>query len=152
MKHSFLTRTVSWFSLLALVAQFLVGCGGDSSSGPKAVAKDIDVVALMEQLQSGEKQARFNALIELGDGRENAAPALDMVVDVLKNDKEADVREMAAYVLLQMGESAAKPALEDLKEAFNKEKNPRVKINIVNAWNAIDPDSSPSQGMPKTSP
>ena len=59
---------------------------------------------------------------------------------------------MAAYVLLQMGEKSAKPAIATLKEAYAKEKNPTVKLNIVNAWNAIEPETSPSQGMNATGP
>jgi len=149
MKH--LKFLSSWTALMAIVAMLIVGCG-DSSSGPKAVAKDIDVAALMEQLMSDDSQERLNALIELGDGRENAAPALDLVLEVLTDDSDAKVREMAAYVLLQMGAKAAKPAIPTLKEAYDKEKNRNVKINIVNAWNAIDPDSSPMQQMQTQSP
>ena len=39
-----------------------------------------------------------------------------------------------------MGEKSAKPAIATLKEAYAKEKNPTVKLNIVNAWNAIEPE------------
>ena len=110
------------------------------------------MVALMEQLESTKSAERLNALIELGDGRENSAPALDAILEVLTSDKDAKVREMAAYVLLQMGEKSAKPAIATLKEAYAKEKNPTVKLNIVNAWNAIEPETSPSQGMNATGP
>ena len=134
----------------ALLAMWATGCGGDGAV--QAVSKDIDVVALMEQLESTKSADRLNALIELGDGRENSAPALDAILEVLTSDKDAKVREMAAYVLLQMGEKAAKPAIATLKEAYAKEKNPTVKLNIVNAWNAIEPESSPSQGMNATGP
>ena len=58
-------------------------------------------------------------------------------------------REMAAYVLMMMGEKAGKPALPMLKEALEKERNPTVKINIINAWSAIDPDSSPANNTPR---
>ena len=134
----------------ALLAMWATGCGGDGSV--QAVSKDIDVVALMEQLESTKSADRLNALIELGDGRENSAPALDAILEVLTSDKDANVREMAAYVLLQMGEKSAKPAIATLKEAYAKEKNPTVKLNIVNAWNAIEPETSPSQGMNATGP
>jgi hypothetical protein len=36
-----------------------------------------------------------------------------------------------------------------LKEALEKERNPTVKINIINAWSAIDPDSSPANNTPR---
>jgi hypothetical protein len=39
-----------------------------------------------------------------------------------------------------------------IKEAYAKEKNPTVKLNIVNAWNAIEPETSPSQGMTPAGP
>lgn len=132
----------SFIGTMTLVAALLTGCGGDSA--PQAVAKDIDAIALVENLMSDDSQERFNALIELGEGRENAAPALDAILEILTDDKDAKNREMAAYVLLQMGEKAAKPALPTLQEAYDKEKNPNVKINIINAWNAIDPESSPN--------
>ena len=134
----------------ALLAMWATGCGGDGAV--QAVSKDIDVIALMEQLESTKSADRLNALIELGDGRENSAPALDAILEVLTSDKDAKVREMAAYVLLQMGEKSAKPAIATLKEAYAKEKNPTVKLNIVNAWNAIEPETSPSQGMNATGP
>jgi antitoxin component YwqK of YwqJK toxin-antitoxin module len=114
-----------------------------------AVPKDIDVATLMDQLMSDDAENRLNALVELGDGRENAAPAIDLVVEVLQDDKEVKVREMAAYVLMMMGEKAGKPALPMLKEALEKERNPTVKTNIISAWSAIDPDSSPASSTPR---
>lgn len=134
----------SFIGTLTIIATLLTGCGGDSA--PKAVAKDIDAIALIEKLMSDNSKERFDALIELSEGRENAAPALDVVLEVLTDDKDAKNREMAAYVLMQMGPKAAKPALPTLKEAMQKEKNGNVQINIINAWNAIDPDSAPNGG------
>lgn len=134
----------SFIGTIALTAVLLTGCGGDST--PKAVAKDIDAIALIEKLMSDNSKERFDALIELSEGRENAAPALDVILEVLTDDKDAKNREMAAYVLMQMGPKAAKPALPTLKEALDKEKNGNVQINIINAWNAIDPDSAPNGG------
>ena len=140
----------SFAGIFAIITTLLTGCGGDS--GPQAVAKDIDAIALMEKLMSDDSKERFDALIALSEGKENAAPALDMILEVLTDDKDAKNREMAAYVLLEMGAKAAKPALPTLKEALEKEKNGNVKINIINAWNAIDPDSSPSTGANATRP
>jgi len=134
----------SFIGTMTVIAALLTGCGGDSA--PTAVAKDIDAIALMEKLMSDDSKERFDALIELGEGRENAAPAIDMILEVLTDDKDARNREMAAYVLMQMGPKAAKPALPTLKEALEKEKNGNVQINIINAWNAIDPDSAPNGG------
>ena len=41
---------------------------------PFAVSGDIDVVALMEQLESTKSADRLNALIELGDGEKTQPP------------------------------------------------------------------------------
>jgi NADPH-dependent ferric siderophore reductase len=142
-------QTLTTLTGVICLVLLTTGCGDDSV---KAVSKEIDVVTLMEQLQSNRSEERLNALIELGDGRDNAAPALDAILEVLTSDKDAKVREMAAYVLLQMGEKSAKPAMATIKEAYAKEKNPTVKLNIVNAWNAIEPETSPSQGMTPAGP
>jgi hypothetical protein len=147
MQIKFLNKLITLIAALTIATAYLTGCGGDGS--PKAVAKDIDVAALMEQLMSDNGEDRLNALIELGDGRENAAPAIDLVVEVLTDDKDPKVREMAAYVLMMMGEKAGKPALPMLKEALENEKNSNVKINIINAWSAIDPDSAPGNTAPR---
>ncbi len=114
-----------------------------------AVAKDIDVVTLMDQLMSDNVENRLNALVELSDGRENAAPAMDLVLKLLQDDKEAKVREMATYVLMNMGVTAGKIALPMLKEALEKERNPTVKMNILSTISAIDPDSSPASSTPR---
>lgn len=147
MQIKFLKKLMSLIATLAIAATFLTGCGGDGT--PKPVAKDIDVAALMDQLMSDNGEDKLNALIELGDGRENAAPAIDLVLEVLTDDKDPKIREMAAYVLMMMGEKAGKPALPTLKEAFEKEKNPTVKINIINAWSSIDPESAPGNTAPR---
>ena len=147
MQIKFLKKLITLITTLAIATTYLTGCGGDGS--PKVVAKDIDVAALMDQLMSDSGQEKLNALIELGDGRENAAPAIDLVIEVLTEDKDPKVREMAAYALMMMGEKAGKPALPALKEALEKEKNPTVKINIINAWSAIDPDTAPGNNAPR---
>jgi HEAT repeat protein len=147
MQIKLLKKLMTLIATLAIATTYLTGCGGDGA--PKVVAKDIDVAALMDQLMSDSVEDRLNALIELGDGRENAAPAIDLVGEVLTEDKDPKVREMAAYVLMMMGENAGKPALPTLKEAFENEKHPTVKINIINAWSAIDPDSAPGNTAPR---
>ena len=114
-----------------------------------AVAKNIDVVTLMDELMSDNVENRLNALVELSDGRENAAPAMDLVLKLLQDDKEAKVREMATYVLMNMGVTAGKIALPMLKEALEKERNPTVKMNILSTISAIDPDSSPASSTPR---
>ncbi len=83
--------------------------------------------------------------------RKHYRSALDAILEVLTSDKDAKVREMAAYVLLQMGEKSAKPAMATIKRRMPG-KNPTVKLNIVNAWNAIEPETSPSQGMTPAGP
>lgn len=147
MQIKFFNTLMTFIAAVTITSTLLTGCGGGGT--PDAVAKDIDVATLMDQLMSDDAENRLNALVELGDGRENAAPAIDLVVEVLQEDKEANIREMAAYVLMMMGEKAGKPALPMLKEALEKERNPTVKINIINAWSAIDPDSSPANNTPR---
>ncbi len=147
MQIQILKKLITFVATLAMASTLWTGCGGGGGT-PKAVAKDIDVAALMDQLMSDNGDDKLNALIELGDGRENAAPAIDLVTEVLIEDKDPKIREMAAYVLMMMGEKAGKPAVPALQEAFKNEKNPTVKINIINAWSAIDPDSAPGANAP----
>ena len=147
MHTKFLNKLFALMGTVAIFAIISTGCGGDGT--PKVVAKDIDVAALMDQLMSDKNEERFNALIELGDGRENAAPAIDLVLEILTDDKDPKIREMAAYVLMNMGEKAGKPAIPTLKEAFKNEKNPTVKINIRNAWDAIEPGTAHGTGTPQ---
>ena len=84
----------SFIGTMTVIAALLTGCGGDSA--PKVVAKDIDAIALMEKLMSDDSKERFDALIELGEGRENAAPAMDMILEVLTDEAKIAVSSLAS--------------------------------------------------------
>jgi len=51
-----LSNLFTVFGTLAISIALMTGCGG--GSGPKAVSKDIDVAALMDQLTSDNSQDR----------------------------------------------------------------------------------------------
>ena len=125
---------------LLLCVGLLLGCG---DGGPVEVAKDIDVPALLEELKSSDVDTRVNACVQLSEGLHKAAPALDVLIEVVKNDKESRVREMAAYAIYQMGEEAGKPAMPMVKERFEKERSAGVRSVLFNLWNQLEPETSP---------
>ncbi len=127
-----------------LASLILTGCGGDS--GPVSVAADVDVAALIEQLSSADTEARLSACVELSSGKENSAPALDALLEVLQNDKQADVREMAIYAIYEMGPKVAKPAMPTIKSQYAKERNLKVKNVLFNTWSLVEPDTAPTLG------
>ena len=90
MQIKFFNTLMTFIAAVTITSTLLTGCGGGGT--PDAVAKDIDVATLMDQLMSDDAENRLNALIELGDGRENEAPAIDLVVEVLQASKEANIR------------------------------------------------------------
>lgn len=130
------------FLICSLFVGLLFGTGcGDGA--PVSVAKDIDVPALLEQLKSSDKDERVDACISLSEGLHKAAPALDTLIEVVKNDKEARVREMAAYAIYEMGEEAGMPALPMVKERFQKERTTGVRSVLFNLWNQLEPETVP---------
>ncbi len=130
--------------LIALMGALLaVGCGDKL---PEAVAADIDVQALLTQLKDSDRAQRVDACVKLSEGLQNAAPALDALIEVVRSDKDAQVREMAAYAIYQMGEEIAKPAMVVVKERFEKERAPGVRSMFINLWNMLEPETSPVKG------
>ena len=129
-----------FFCSLCIGLLFGTGCG---DGAPVEVAADIDVPALLEELKSSDKDVRVGACISLSEGLHKAAPALDALIEVVKNDKDARVREMAAYAIYQMGEEEGKPAMPMVKERFEKERSSGVRSVLFNLWNQLEPETSP---------
>lgn len=132
------------FALFTMIVSLLAGC---SDGAPVQVAADIDVPGLMEELKSSDPDARFQACVELSKGLGNAAPALDVLTELLKSDREARVREMAGYAIYQMGDEIGKPAMPVIKERFKAERSPGVRSVLNNLWNRLEPESSPAAKM-----
>ena len=129
--------------LLATLCLCLTLASGCGDGAPVEVAADLDIPALLDELQSSDSNARLDACIKLSEGLHTAAPALDTLIEVVKTDKDAKVREMAAYAIFRMGEDAGKPAMPMVKERFEKERNAGVRSVLFNLWNQLEPETSP---------
>lgn len=123
-----------------------------SDSGPVATAADIDVPALLEELKSSDPSVRLQACVSLSEGLHTAAPALDSLIEVVKTDKDAKVREMAAYAIYQMGEEAAMPALPMVKERYQKERAAGVRSVLYNLWGLLEFETRPGGAATRTQP
>ena len=132
------------FALFTMIVGLLVGC---SDGTPVRVAADIDVPGLMEQLKSSDPDVRYKACVALSTGLENAAPALDVLTEMLKSDREARVREMAGYAIYEMGDEIGKAAMPVVKERFKTERSPGVRSVLNNLWNRLEPETSPAAKM-----
>ncbi len=125
-----------------LIVGLLAGTGC-SDSGPVETAADIDVPALLEELKSSDSSVRFTACVSLSEGLHTAAPALDALIELVKTDKDAKVREMAGYAIYRMGEEVAMPALPMVKERFDKERVAGVRAVLFNLWGMLELETRP---------
>jgi HEAT repeat protein len=120
--------------LSAVLMLLMVGCsGGDGNSDAK-----VDVTAQIQELSKPDKDARMNASIELAKAGPKAAPAIDVLIPLLK-DPESEVRRLAAYALGEIGPKAAS-AVPPLKELL-KDSEMTVVQQAVNSLRNIDPKS-----------
>ncbi|MCS1409012.1 MAG: hypothetical protein M2R45_02191 [Verrucomicrobia subdivision 3 bacterium] len=129
---------------MILVVLFVVIGVGCSDGGPQAVAADIDIPALLEQLKSPDADTRLAACVSFSEGLHRAAPAINELIEVCKTDKDAQVREMAVYAIYQMGEKAGKPAVPMIKERWEKERSLRVRSMLFSLWNMLEPETAPT--------
>ncbi len=129
--------------LLALLCLCLTLASGCGDGAPVEQASDLDIPALSEKLKSSDASVRLAACIEFSEGLHNAAPALDTLIEVMKSDKDAKVREMAAYAIFRMGEDEGKPAMPAVKERYKTERNAGVRSVLFTLWNHLEPETSP---------
>ncbi len=114
-------------------ATILIGCSKESG------AKRVDVQANINALKNPDKDARANALVELGEAKEKAAPAVPALIPLLK-DNDPETRRLAAYVLGEIGPQA-KAALAPLKEMLN-DTDRQVVMQVVNSIRSVDPTTT----------
>lgn len=133
-------------SLVLAVVFLAVGCGDGI---PVEQAADIDVQGLIAKLDDPSKDVRYQACVDLSTGLETSAPALDKLIELMRSDKDAQVREMAGYAIYQMGEEIGKPAMAMVKERYPKERASGVRSMLINLWNRFEPETSPTAGAAK---
>ena len=134
-------KSLATFIATSTCLALLTSCG--SNSELTRAAQEVDVQALVAQLNSPDEETRVQACISLATGLENSADAVDALCETIKNDKSARVREMAGYAIYEMGEEVGKKAMPTIKERFGKDPSPKVNNQLFNLWQLIDPDSAP---------
>jgi len=135
-----------WLAILALLAIALVG-----ARPSPARADNIDT--LIGQLQSGSDKVRLSAALNLtkaGDPR-----GIEPLVAALKNDKDKNVRSVAAQGLASLVTPETKPKLRDaaIKQLTDSEANdatPLVQAQAGKALAAINQASSSVSGPAPT--
>lgn len=113
--------------LLGLSLTVLPGCG---QSGSKA-----DLNAELGKL-GGDADTKVNALNEISQLGEKAAPAVPKIMELLK-DPDPVVKRTAAFTLGSIGPKA-KAAIPALKEILNNSNDRDTLTATVNAIRAID--------------
>jgi HEAT repeat protein len=114
------------FSLTALLALLATGCGERTEK--------VDLNAQLGAL-GGDAEAKVNALTEIAKLGPAAAPAVDRLIPLLKDEDDA-VRRTAAWVLGTIGPEA-KAALPELKQLLQTSDRNQMTA-VANAINAIE--------------
>lgn len=109
--------------------------------------KTVDVPAQIQALKSGDDNAKAEALSNLAEAGPNAAPAVQAIIDVIKDSKDPVIVRLGAYALGQIGLPAAKPAVPVLKQLMSFP-NREVGTVVFNALSALDPSAIPANLRP----
>ena len=133
MKPTFIR--IVFFVLLSFSSALLTGCG---ESKPK-----VDVAAQIRALD-GNTEAKQEALTQLGTQGKGALPALDKLIELLK-DPDPIVRRLSAYAIGEIGPDAKKavPALKAAMDNADRE----FGTSLVNALRAVDLAAAKSMGL-----
>ena len=131
-----------WFAAV-LLALFIPAC---SEPG-----KNVDVQAQINLLKTGDENAKQDALVKLGEAKENAAPAIPAILDAMK-DTDPIVRRLACYAIEQIGPGKAKSAIPAVKAMMN-DPDQNVSMQAMNTLATLDPKNAPAgKGGPPPTP
>jgi HEAT repeat protein len=120
---------------------FVAGC----SRQAEQFDRNVDVSAMIQQLQSSEEQQRVDACVALSEAGPYAEPAVPALIEALK-DPSPLVKRLAAYALGQIGPKAA-PAIPELKALLGSGERD-VLTSAINAIRSIDPSALPDAHIP----
>ena len=129
-------------SLLRIFLTALLLLGSDLITGCESKPK-VDVSAQIKALE-GATDAKQEALTQLATAGPAAAPAVNKLIEVLK-DPDTVTRRLSAYALGEIG-PAAKAAVPALKAALDNADR-EFSTAIVNAIRNIDPATAKSMGL-----
>jgi HEAT repeat protein len=122
-------------ALLALA--LVVGLAGCSKPAAK-----VDVQAKIQVLKGTDENAKADALAALAAAGPASAPAVPVLIELLKSDSSALLtKSLSAYALGQIGPAAA-PAIPVLKQCMQSGERDLITAS-ANAIGAIDPNQSP---------
>ena len=120
------------------------GCSSKESD-----SKEVNVSKQINALKSADKNARIDAMVQLGSAGKKALPAMPVLIETVK-DKDPEIRRLAAYALGEIGPRAT-PAIAPLKELL-KDENREVVTQVVNSLRNIDPKAIDERNVNVLSP
>jgi HEAT repeat protein len=146
--HAAMKKTFSLIQSVALAGLVASGWVGCSKEEPGAWGtRAVDVSAQIQALKTGDDNAKAEALSNLAQAGPNAAPAVQLIIDTIKDSKDPVLVRLGAYALGQIGLPAAKPAVPVLKQLMSFP-NREVGTVVFNALNALDPTAIPANIRP----
>jgi HEAT repeat protein len=130
---------------LACSAALLLGVIGCSKQGGQQYRRDVDVNAMIQQLQDSDSQVRVQACVALSEAGPYAEAAVPALTEALK-DRDPLVQRLAAYALGNIGPKAASaiPELKNLLGAGEQD----LLTSAINAIRSIDPTALPDASVP----
>jgi len=130
---------------LACSAVLLLVITGCSEQGGQQFRSDVDVNAMIQQLQDSDAQVRVQACVTLSEAGPHAEAAVPALTEALK-DPDPLVKRLAAYALGNIGPKAA-PAIPELKNLLGASEQ-ELLTSAINAIRAIDPTALPDAFVP----
>ena len=116
-----------------LLCLFLAGCSGRNEP---VVAHEKPVAHWLEELKQPAPKARKKAVGALGAIGKADPAAIPALIGVVKDDRDATVRDQAVLALLNIGPDA-KEALPVLTEAAQSDKDATVRTHATKAVERI---------------
>ncbi len=118
------------FPLLAAAVAILAGMP-HAGRAQEILGKPLNT--WVAQLDSPESQKRRDAAFAIGRAGKEAVGAVPKLVQTLKEDKDAAVRDALAYALGEIGATDSKEAIRVLKNALTSDSDPKVRRSAAYA-------------------
>ena len=118
------------FSLLVAAVAILAGLS-HAGRAQEILGKPLNT--WVAQLDSPESQKRRDTVFRLGREGKEAVGAVPKLVQTLKEDKDAAVRDAAAWALGEIGATDSKEAIQVLKNALTSDSDPKVRRSAAYA-------------------
>jgi HEAT repeat protein len=103
-----------------------------------------EITKWIKELSDAKPEVRRSAAFALGKAGSKAAFAVPSLLRVLKEDKDAGVREAVAYALGEIGPTTSREAVETLKTILSKDKNAPVRRSAAFALGCYGRKAEPA--------